>query len=250
MPTRSRYSHAAPRPTACAIGGVPASKRAGTSAKVEPSRVTSLIISPPPFQGGICRRSSSRPQRKPTPVGPHILCPEAAIQSAPRSCTSTGRCGTDWHASRRTSAPARWAVAAILRTGFTQPRVFDTWAKVTSLVRGVIRDSMCSTSSSPLLATRAKANSAPVRWATNCHGTKFEWCSISVSTTRSPGPKFEMPQLPATKLMASVAPLVKTTSLADRAPMRRATLSRAASNASVARSAKAWAPRWTLAELS
>ena len=39
------------------------------------------------------------------PVGPHILCAEATIQSAPRACTSMGMCGTDWQQSNSTLAP-------------------------------------------------------------------------------------------------------------------------------------------------
>src|SRR3954468_21707497 len=43
---------AAPRPTASAIGGVPASYLCGSSAYVDPAIVTSSIISPPPRNGG------------------------------------------------------------------------------------------------------------------------------------------------------------------------------------------------------
>ena len=38
-----------------------------------------------------------------------------------------------------------------------------------------------------------------------CHGTKFEWCSSSVTTTRSPGWRFQSPHAYATRLIASVA---------------------------------------------
>ncbi len=52
MPSADTYSIAAPSPTACAIGGVPASKRYGGGAKVEPVILTTSIISPPPRNGG------------------------------------------------------------------------------------------------------------------------------------------------------------------------------------------------------
>ncbi len=69
-----------------------------------------------------------------------------------------------------------------------------------------------------------------------CHGTKFAWCSSSVITTRSPGPRLSRPQAYATRLSASVAFRVKTTSFSLGALRKEATVRRAASNASVARS--------------
>lgn len=45
------------------------------------------------------------PHRKPMPVGPHILCEEATIQSAPSRCTSIGMLGTLWQQSSSTLAP-------------------------------------------------------------------------------------------------------------------------------------------------
>ena len=54
------------------------------------------------------------------------------------------------------------------------------------------------------------------------------------------------PQACATRLIASVAPLVKATLSADGAPMKSATVDRALSYASVARAASACAARWTL----
>ena len=50
------------RATAWAIIGVPASKRCGGAAKVEPSIDTVSIISPPPRNGGICASRSYLPQ--------------------------------------------------------------------------------------------------------------------------------------------------------------------------------------------
>ena len=90
---------AAPSPMASAIGGVPASNFAGSSAGVKPSRRTSAIMSPPPRKGGMASSSSSRPHSTPMPVGPHILWAEKARKSAPMACTSVGTWGTYWQAS-------------------------------------------------------------------------------------------------------------------------------------------------------
>ena len=40
----------------------------------------------------------------------------------------------------------------------------------------------------------------------------FEWCSMAEITTSSPAPTFVLPQVAATRLMASVVPLVQMTS--------------------------------------
>ena len=50
-----------------------------------------------------------------------------------------------------------------------------------------------------------------------CHGTKFEWCSSSVTTTTSPGPRFDSPHAYATRLRLSVALRVKMISRGVRA---------------------------------
>ena len=80
---------------------------------------------------------------------------------------------------------------------------------------------------------------APVRAQSICHGTMLEWCSISEMTISSPGPSRSgvgadgLPKAYATRLSASEAFLVKTTSSRPGAPMKAATLSRASSYASV-----------------
>ena len=47
-----------------------------------------------------------------------------------------------------------------------------------------------------------------------CHGTISEWCSISVSMIASPSERLALPQAWATKLIASVVPLVMIALLA------------------------------------
>ena len=83
----------------------------------------------------------------------------------------------------------------------------------------------------------ACGTAAPVRFAMYCHGTKFEWCSSSVTSTTSPGPSSFRPQEYATRLSPSVAFRTKITSRADWCIQQRAHLLARASSSSVARSA-------------
>ncbi len=64
--------------------------------------------------------------------------------------------------------------------------------------------------------------------------------------TSSPGFRLAPPQLAATRLMASVAPLVKTISLTDGAFRNAATLPRLPSKASVEVCDVQWTPLCTL----
>ena len=100
---------------------------------MNPSMVTSRIISPPPRNGGMASRSSSVPHSTPMPVGPHILWPVKATKSAPRPATSVARWGTYWQASTTAMAPAAWAAAASRSTGVSVPSTFDMAAKPTTL---------------------------------------------------------------------------------------------------------------------
>ena len=75
---------------------------------------------------------------------------------------------------------------------------------------------------------------APVCAHTSCHGTRLLWCSSTETTTSSPGRKLATPQLYATRLIASDAFRVKTISRSVRALTSLATLTLAASYASVA----------------
>src|ERR1700685_3633092 len=93
IPISFRYPMAAVRPTASAMGGVPASKRAGGGAARKLSSLTSRIMPPPPRKGGMASSSSARPHRTPMPVGPIILWAEKAMKSTPSSRTSTGEWG-------------------------------------------------------------------------------------------------------------------------------------------------------------
>ena len=61
----------------------------------------------------------------------------------------------------------------------------------------------------------------------------FEWCSISVMSTSSPGPTLSRPQAYATRLIASVALRVKIEQVGSQLT-NAAIRSRAPSNCSVA----------------
>ena len=104
MPISPKYPMAAIRPIASAIGGVPASKRAGGGAGRNESSFTSKIMPPPPRNGAISSNSEARPHRTPMPVGPIILWPENAMKSTPSSSTVTGACAP---VARRRPPPAR-----------------------------------------------------------------------------------------------------------------------------------------------
>mmetsp|Transcript_18993 Transcript_18993/g.61928 ORF Transcript_18993/g.61928 Transcript_18993/m.61928 type:complete len:234 (+) Transcript_18993:447-1148(+) len=228
------------------MAGVPASKRAGGSAYVELSKKTSWIISPPPIQGGIPARMSALAHRKPMPVGPHILCPEATMTSAPSVCTSTGMCGTLWHASSMRSAPCSCASSATSGTGSTLPSVLLTCASDTSLVRGPTSERSCSMSRPPSSPNPTKRSLAPFLAATSCHGTRLLWCSATDRTTSSPSCKLASPHVYANKLMASLALRTNTISRSLGALMNRATFSRACSYMVVANALKWCTPRCTL----
>mmetsp|Transcript_57345 Transcript_57345/g.132118 ORF Transcript_57345/g.132118 Transcript_57345/m.132118 type:complete len:212 (-) Transcript_57345:513-1148(-) len=211
------------------MAGVPASNRAGGGANVERSKKTSSIISPPPCQGGIAASTSWRPHRKPTPVGPHILCPEATSQSTPRARTSTGWVGTLWQASSSTRAPRARAAAATSATGFTQPSALEAWTRATSFVRSESSERKWSRFSRSSGVRSMNFSTARLRWASSCQGTRLLWCSILDRMISSPSPMFCSPQVLATRLMASVAPRVHTISSRRSALMKCWTLSRAAS---------------------
>ena len=160
--------------------------------------------------------------------------------------TSTGICGTDCEASTTTIAPTACAFAAISATGLMVPSMLETAVSETTLVRSLISSSMFDRSSLPSSVSPNHRSVAPVRSVSSCHGTMLEWCSISVISTSSPGPTCRSSRAQAsvlaTRLSASEAFLVNTTSSRLGAPMNDATLSRAASNASVDS-----APSWCMA---
>src|SRR3990170_1126950 len=177
-------------PTASPIGGVPASNVYGSSFQVVFPTVTFRIISPPKLKGDILSSSSARPHRTPTPVGPQTLCEEKARKSQPSTWTSIRRCGAPCAASTTMIAPCSCAQAASCSTALIVPSAFETRLLATTLTRPSFAiASSASSCSSPLPSMGIGRNFARVRFAICCHGTKFEWCSSSVATTTSPGPR-------------------------------------------------------------
>ena len=73
----------------------------------------------------------------------------------------------------------------------------------------------------------------------------FEWCSISVMSTSSPGPTFARPHEYATRLIASVALRMKIEHFGSQLT-NAAIRSRAPSNCSVASRPSSYTPRCTV----
>ena len=101
--------------------------------------------------------------------------------------------GADCAPSARTKAPASCARRAISASGFSVPRTFETCATATSFGPRSSSDAYAARSSRPSSVIGTQSMIAPVRSASSCQGTMFEWCSISVSTMRSPAPMLASP---------------------------------------------------------
>ena len=110
-----------------------------------------------------------------------------------------------------------WLGATSSATGATAPVTLEWWLNATTLTRS----SSCSESRSmrPSSVTPYQRRVAPVRCASSCQGMRLAWCSSSVVTMTSPGPTAWSnrlsPNTYATRLIASVAFLVNTSSSAS-----------------------------------
>ena len=173
------------------------------------------------------------------PVGPSILWPEKARKSQPRARTSTGMWGTACAASITIAAPEARAALTIRSAASRVPSTLETSENATRRVRGPIASQ--GASSGEIRRT------APVTCATRCQGSRFEWCSNSVTAISSPGPSRRAAQPCATRLIDSVVPWVKMTEATSGAPMKRRTASRAPSSSWSASSASRYTPRCTFA---
>ena len=223
-----------------------------------PAIDTTSIIEPPVMNGGIAASNSVRPQRQPIPNGPSILWPLQVRKSTPRVDTSILMCGTLWQASKRINESTARASLTIAGMSFTVPSKFDWWVNATILVRSL--NSVSSDKSKrPSSVSPIQRSTAPVLSHNSCQGTKFAWCSISVTRISSPTLSMKRSEPGGrsflcwdfnvafrnayeTKLIASVAFFVNTKSSA-LAPMKLAMLDLECSKASVASSASWWAPR-------
>jgi hypothetical protein len=109
------------------------------------------------------------------------------------------------------------------------PSTFDMCVMATILVRGESAASKSSMRNSPSGVTGTHLITAPFRSRWKCQGTMLEWCSMMESTISSPSPITMPPKDWATRLIASVAFLVKMMSWSDGALMKRAAALRARS---------------------
>ena len=191
---------------------VPASNFSGTGAHTAPSCVTDEIISPPVRNGGMASSRSSLPHSTPTPKVPSALCAENAKKSAPSFRTSTGRCGTDCAPSTTMKPSCACTRSAMASMGFSMPRTFDTWAAATILVRGPIFASSSSSPITPSSSGNRYTRRAPAARHACCQGMRFEWCSMMVMHTSSPGSSTVGANAFATRFRASLALRQNTTS--------------------------------------
>ena len=107
---------------------------------------------------------------------------------------SSSSFGPAWAPSTTSSAPASCDMRAISSIGLTVPSTFETWATQTSFGPRSSSAAKASMSSRPSSVIGAQSRWASFSWATWYQGTTFEWCSISVTTIRSPAERFVRPQ--------------------------------------------------------
>ena len=209
---------------ASAIGGVPASNFDGSSAGVKPSRRTSAIMSPPPRKGGMASSSSSRPHRTPMPDGPAHLVGREGEEVGAHGLHVGGHVGHELAGvDDGDGAVVVGLVAERTRTGLMVPRTFDIAVKQNALAPSSSR-SRSVRSSRPSGVSGSQRISKPFSAASICQGTMLAWCSIWVSSTASPSPRLAPPHDRATRFIASVAFLVKTSSRSAGALTKRFTL--------------------------
>ncbi len=130
------------------------------------------------------------------PVGPSILWPLKARKSAPSSRTFVVQVrhalgGVDEHQR----AGCVGAVGRFRESGLIVPSTFETEATATIFVRSVSSVSSASRIKRPSSVIGMCLRTAPVRSASCCQGTRFEWCSIVV--TRISSPRFDVGVAPA-----------------------------------------------------
>ena len=140
--------------------------------------------------------------------------PVNAMKSAPSACTSTGQCGTLCEASTSTRRAGGVRLARDLGHRVDGAEHVRDVHDAHQLRRGRRRAARAARPDPARRrrVTGMKRSSMPRSAARMCHGTRFEWCSISVSTIASPAFRFARAHAYATRLMASVLLRVKTIS--------------------------------------
>ena len=131
--------------------------------------------------------------------------------------------------------PRSCAISTIFAMGLTVPKTLETAVTASSLTESVSNSSNSSNSKRPTPVLPASGvigqytNSAPDACSAICHGTRLEWCSISVTMIWSPVFKMCCAQAEATRLIDSVVPRVKIIFPESVAPINFAMLSRPSS---------------------
>ena len=128
--------------------------------------------------------------------------------------------GTAWAPSTAPARRRRARAAAISATGLIVPSTFETWATATSFTPPARDELVELVEVEPaLVVDRRRTRAArPAPAHSSCHGTMFEWCSISRDRARRrPRPRASRPRCRRTRLIASVALRTKTISAAARA---------------------------------
>ncbi|TPW21883.1 MAG: hypothetical protein FD126_247 [Elusimicrobia bacterium] len=175
------------------------------------------------------------------------MCPEKARKSASQARTSVFMWGTHCAPSTKAKAPLSWATLTSSATGESEPSAFDMALKAKRRVLGVMVRRATSAEMRPSASTGTWRSRTPLSRAKSCQGTRFEWCSSSVTRTSSPGRICLRAQPWATRLMASVVLRVKTMHSGFSALMKRAALARDSSTSFSPSSARVCTPRWMLA---
>ena len=130
------------------------------------------------------------------------------------------RAGAARPARRRTTKIAPWSCAQRAngaRSAIVPSELETRFVATIFTVHSRAIASRPERSASPLSSIGSIRNSAPLRFAMYCHGTKFEWCSSSVTTTASPGPRL----LPAPRVRDEVQRLGRVADEDDLADVGR-----------------------------
>ena len=126
-------------------------------------------------------------------------------------------CCTACAPSTKTATFFLCAISAISAIGLTVPKTLETCATAISFVFSEINSGNFSICKTPLSEKGSLTILAFFRCAASCHGTRFEWCSISETIISSPLLIKASQKEKATRFTLSVVPFVKSISSLDSA---------------------------------
>ena len=172
------------------------------------------------MNGGIASSSSRRPCRIPSPRRSVDLVAGPGVEiGVDRRAGPTAAGAPPGRRRSTTTAPAACARRVISATGTIVPehvggrgRCRPTWARGRAGASSDVKVELAVVEH----PARRRARRRPRRTAA-ATGTRLEWCSSSVTTTRSPVPTCSRPHVYATRLIEAVALAVKIVSC-DRRP--------------------------------